>query len=196
MKILKFSSSALLLLLATAALTPAARSATTPALGDRPLISSPPAQLISQAGIMSLGGSGPLVSQLQEDLASLGYYSGTNTGYFGPVTEDAVIRFQRDVGITADGRVGPATNEAIAQQIGPGAPAVRPPASSGVLRVGDSGDEVLALQNALRLFGYFSGPATGYFGPVTEDAVRNFQFATGLVEDGIAGPAVFDGLGI
>lgn len=145
---------------------------------------------------MSLGGSGPLVVTLQDDLATLGYFSGVSTGYFGSVTEDAVIRFQRDVGIAVDGRVGPGTQEAIAQRIGPGAPAVRPPSSGTLLREGDSGDGVLALQNRLRSQGYFSGVATGYFGPVTREAVIGFQNALGLSEDGIAGPAVFDALGI
>lgn len=188
MKISQFPSSVLLLLLTAAAFTPLASAASAPVLSDRPLISSPPEQLISQAGIISLGGSGPLVSQLQEDLASLGYYSGINTGYFGPVTEDAVIRFQRDAGLPVDGRVGPGTSEAIAQRLG--APTQRPP-SGNVLRRGDSGPEVVRLQQLLQRFSYFSGAATGYFGPATEQAVLDLQYATNLTEDGIAGPAVF-----
>lgn len=196
MKVFQSSFSVLSLLLTTAALAPAASAASAPALA-RPSVSSPSPQLISQAGVMSLGGSGPLVVTLQDDLATLGYFSSSSTGFFGSVTEDAVIRFQRDVGISADGRVGPQTSEAIAQRIGTGAPAVRPPTSGGtVLREGDSGDGVLALQNRLRSQGYFSGVATGYFGPVTREAVIGFQNALGLSEDGIAGLAVFDALGI
>ncbi|MBW4515618.1 MAG: peptidoglycan-binding protein [Timaviella obliquedivisa GSE-PSE-MK23-08B] len=195
MKIFQSSFSVLSLLLTTAVLAPVASAVSAPALTS-PSASSPSTQLISQAGIMSLGGSGPLVSDLQEDLASLGYFSGINTGYFGSVTEDAVIRFQRDAGLTADGRVGPATQEAIQQRIGVGAPAVRPPESSGtLLRRGDSGDRVLGLQNLMRREGYFSGEATGYFGSVTEAAVLAVQRANGLVEDGIAGPAVFAVIG-
>ena len=145
---------------------------------------------------MSLGGSGPLVVTLQDDLATLGYFSSSSTGFFGSVTEDAVIRFQRDVGISADGRVGPQTSEAIAQRIGTGAPAVRPPSSGTLLREGDSGDKVLGLQNTLKRFGFFSGEATGYFGSVTEEAVLAAQRAYGLVEDGIAGPALYAEIGL
>lgn len=145
---------------------------------------------------MSLGGSGPLVTTLQDDLATLGYFSGVSTGYFGSVTEDAVIRFQQDAGISADGRVGPGTQEAIRQRIGTGDPTVRPPESSGnLLRRGDSGDRVLGLQNLMRRLGYFSGEATGYFGSVTEEAVLAVQRANGLVEDGVAGPAVYAVIG-
>ncbi len=193
MKIFQSTSSTLLLLLATVALAPAANAVATPAL-TRPSVSSPSPQLISQAGIMSLGGSGPLVSQLQSDLATLGYFSGPNTGYFGSVTQDAVIRFQGDVGLTADGAVGPATSEAIQQRIGGGGVPRRPP-SGNVLRRGDSGPQVVELQNLLQRFGYFSGPATGYFGSVTEDAVLALQYAVGITEDGIAGPAVYAAMG-
>lgn len=198
MKIFESASSVLLLLLTTIALAPAASAASAPILTS-PSVSSPSVQLISQAGVMSRGGSGPLVTTLQEDLASLGYFGGPVTGYFGSVTEDAVIRFQQAVGIAVDGRVGPGTQEAILQQIGPGAgePTVRPPDSSvTLLRRGDSGDRVLGLQNGLSRFGYFSGPATGYFGSVTEEAVLAVQRANGLVEDGIAGPAVYAEIGL
>jgi peptidoglycan hydrolase-like protein with peptidoglycan-binding domain len=200
MKISQSTYSVLSFLLTTAVLAPAASAVSMPALA-RPIVSSPSVQLISQAGIMSRGGSGPLVNTLQRDLTTLGYFSGPNTGYFGSVTEDAVIRFQRDAGLTVDGRVGPGTSEAIRQRIGTGtpttgAPTVRPPSSSTVLREGDSGDRVLALQNRLRSQGYFSGLATGYFGPVTREAVIGLQNSLGLSEDGIAGPAVFDALGI
>jgi peptidoglycan hydrolase-like protein with peptidoglycan-binding domain len=196
MKLSQSAFSTLLLMLTTAVLAPMAGAVSAASLA-RSSVSSPSAQLISQAGVMSRGGSGPLVTTLQDDLATLGYFSSASTGYFGSATEDAVIRFQRDAGISADGRVGPGTQEAIRQRIGTGAPAVRPPGSSTTsLREGDSGDTVLALQNRLRTKGYFSGVATGYFGPVTREAVIGFQNSLGLSEDGIAGPAVFDALGI
>jgi peptidoglycan hydrolase-like protein with peptidoglycan-binding domain len=195
MKISQSASSGLLLLLTTAVLAPVANAISAPAAPSS--VSSPPPQLISQAGIMSLGGSGPLVTTLQDDLATLGYFRFSSTGYFGSATEDAVMRFQRDAGLTVDGQVGPGTSEAIRQRIGTtGAPAVRPPSSVTVLRQGDSGDRVLALQNTLRSRGYFSGPVTGYFGSLTKEAVIGFQNSQGLSEDGIAGPAVFDALGI
>lgn len=196
MKLFQSTSSALFLLLTAAVLAPTAGAVSAPSLA-RPSVSSPSVQLISQAGVMSRGGSGPLVVTLQDDLATLGYFSSTSTGYFGSATEDAVIRFQQDVGISADGRVGPGTQEAIRQRIGTGDPTSRPPGSSGTsLREGDSGDRVLAIQNLLRSRGYFNGPATGYFGSVTKEAVIGFQNSVGLSEDGIAGPAVFDALGI
>lgn len=56
-----------------------------------------------------------------------------------------------------------------------------------VLRRGDSGDEVRALQQRLNAAG-FSLTVDGQFGPLTEQAVRAIQKRSGLVVDGLAGP--------
>jgi cytoskeletal protein RodZ len=60
---------------------------------------------------------------------------------------------------------------------------------SGVtLRPGDSGDNVVALQEALAQAGYDPGAVDGDYGPATSQAVAAFQTAEGLTVDGIAGP--------
>ena len=46
-------------------------------------------------------------------LLDWGYYSGEVDGIFGSRTEDAVEYFQRKNGLTVDGKVGPATLEAL-----------------------------------------------------------------------------------
>jgi peptidoglycan hydrolase-like protein with peptidoglycan-binding domain len=55
-----------------------------------------------------------------------------------------------------------------------------------VLRVGSQGPEVAALQYLLRYHGR-DLPADGLFGPVTEQAVRDFQAEKGLAADGQVG---------
>ena len=45
------------------------------------------------------------------------------------------------------------------------------------------------LQQALKSAGYYSGTCDGYYGDATVKAVKNYQRAKGLVQDGKAGPA-------
>jgi hypothetical protein len=58
----------------------------------------------------------------------------------------------------------------------------------GVLRPGDAGEAVEALQEELKAAGYFSGAVDGKYGPKTEAAVRAFQTDYLLAADGRAGP--------
>lgn len=53
---------------------------------------------------------------------------------------------------------------------------------------GAAGAEVSSLQENLRQLGYFQAFATGYFGPLTDYAVRTLQKDYGLFPDGIVGP--------
>jgi peptidoglycan hydrolase-like protein with peptidoglycan-binding domain len=192
MKILQSTSSALVLLLASAAiLTPQANAASTSSAAS-PAQSTPQAQpqLISQAGVLRQGDSNDAVATLQQQLTTLGYFSGAVTGFFGSFTEEAVIRFQRDAGLTADGIVGAGTQDEIQRRL----TAAAPPAASGSLQEGSTGDQVTELQNRLTTLGYFNGPISGRFGPLTKDAVIRFQSANGLTADGVVGPGTSDAL--
>jgi peptidoglycan hydrolase-like protein with peptidoglycan-binding domain len=65
-----------------------------------------------------------------------------------------------------------------------------------VLKKGAKGDAVKWLQNALKVRSYAVGQVDGVFGPATEEAVRQFQRAFGLEEDGIAGPNTWEALNV
>lgn len=51
--------------------------------------------------------------QVQQKLKNLGYYKGSIDGIFGSQTRQAVVKFQRDNGLVADGIVGPKTLSAL-----------------------------------------------------------------------------------
>ncbi|CRK55915.1 hypothetical protein [Alloactinosynnema sp. L-07] len=70
-----------------------------------------------------------------------------------------------------------------------------PPLSAGEeLAPGDENDHVLALQQRLTEYGYFTDTANGVFGESTETAVREFQRNYGLAEDGLVGTDMWDTL--
>lgn len=154
-----------------------------PAVGP----SQPPPAPPSSENNLRVGSRGPAVTQLQRDLSSLGYPL-TADGIFGPKTDAAVRRFQRDHGLTVDGIVGPQTRAAIARA----KQAAALPVPTARLRKGDRSEQVRQLQNALVRLGFMTqaqmntGP--GVFGPRTDAALRAFQRSRGLVADGIYGP--------
>ncbi len=59
------------------------------------------------------GYRGVEVKRIQQALKNKGYYGGSVDGIFGSQTKNAVIRFQRAQGLTADGIVGSATLKAL-----------------------------------------------------------------------------------
>ena len=65
--------------------------------------------------VLRRGSSGTDVADVQTRLRELGYIPGPVDGIFGRMTEEAVINFQRDRGLTPDGVVGPITYNALFQ---------------------------------------------------------------------------------
>lgn len=59
--------------------------------------------------LSKLGSRGNEVRQIQTKLKQLGYYKGSIDGIYGTNTQKAVIAFQKNCGITADGIAGPKT---------------------------------------------------------------------------------------
>jgi len=55
------------------------------------------------------------------------------------------------------------------------------------LSEGSQGQAVHYLQNNLKKMGYFSDQPTGYYGPVTSSAVKQFQLDTGISPTGVFG---------
>jgi len=54
-------------------------------------------------------------------------------------------------------------------------------------KYGSSGEEVKQIQQKLKEWGYYKGNVDGVYGSQTQQAVKNFQKANGLKQDGIAG---------
>ncbi|WP_414519013.1 peptidoglycan-binding protein [Nostoc sp. PCC 9305] len=138
---------------------------------------------------LAKGDEGEDVRALQERLRVAGFYYGNATGIFGPITEEAVKRFQDSYKLSVDGIAGPATlGKLPGVGIGDGEEAPKKVVNRDKLRVGDRGEPVRIVQEQLIQAGYLEGEPNGYYGPYTADAVRRFQAANFLKASGVAGP--------
>ncbi len=145
--------------------------------------------------LLGKGDEGEAVKALQERLRVAGFYYGNSTGIYGPITEDAVKRFQRAYGLDVDGVVGAQTLTKLPPMgVGFGEEAPKSMTIAATRRnkeflgLGDRGEPVRILQAQLIQAGYLKGQPNAYFGPYTADAVKRFQDANYLAASGIAGP--------
>jgi peptidoglycan hydrolase-like protein with peptidoglycan-binding domain len=151
----------------------------------------------SSTSPLKRGSQGVAVTRLQDNLRQLNYFKGKSTGTFGPVTEQAVIKFQRDRGMVADGVVGSKTIAVIQRFVGIASgkqPSTLPVigGASGsfggeypTLRPGNNSPEVKYLQQILKQKGLFNVNETGYFGSITKDAVNRFKSSRELPANGV-----------
>ncbi len=123
------------------------------------------------------------IAGLQVALRAHGLYRGPLDGVAGPQTRRAVIAFQKNARLSADGIPDHGTRLALG-------PLGQPLYGRRVLAAGKVGWDVSVLQFLLARRGLLPVRALdGRFGGMTARAVRRFQRRTGLAVDGIAGPA-------
>ncbi|MDD3214894.1 MAG: peptidoglycan-binding protein [Eubacteriales bacterium] len=138
--------------------------------------------------ILKTGSTGDEVTRLQTRLAELGYYTGEVDGQYGQGTAAAVMLFQNQAGLDADGLAGTATLTALyAAGAETYVPTPTPSPTPSLLSKGDQGDAVRALQQRLKDLGYYNGSVDGDFGGGTQEAVRLFQSQNDLEVDGVCG---------
>ncbi len=139
---------------------------------------------------LARGSEGNEVKILQERLRVAGFYYGNANGIFGPITEDAVKKFQAAYKLDVDGIVGPSTRSKLPPVgVGYGEDTAKTGIANGnKLRLGHRGEVVRVVQAQLIKAGYLQGEPNGYYGPYTADAVRRFQANNYLAASGIAGP--------
>ena len=136
--------------------------------------------------ILRQGSKGNAVSELQQLLQNKGFYTGKIDGDFGQGTLNAVLKFQKDNGLQADGIVG---NSSWAALRAASKPATNPTSVNilPTLLPGSKGGAVNQAQQLLKAKGYYQGRLDGDFGAGTRDAIAAFQRANGLTVDGKVG---------
>ena len=148
---------------------------------------------------LKYGDSGSRVTELQTALVKLGYNTNGVDGRFGAGTQRAVISFQKDNGLEADGLAGTKTLELLyAKANGSGSSSG---SSSGTstgltrtLRRGYTGDDVIAVQERLKELGYYTGSIDGVYGSGSIAAATAFQKNNGLKVDGLTGQSTYAAL--
>ncbi len=126
--------------------------------------------------VLSENSNGPAVTRLQQLLQQRGYFNTNPTGRFGSITKNAVIAFQRNSGLPANGVANRQTWDALLRTS-------QEPTPPGVSL---STEQIRELQQRLRDLGYFNTNPTGNVSPLTIDALRRFQQDYRLYADGIA----------
>ncbi len=150
------------------------------------------------------GSSGDSVEKLQQALKIKGYYKDAVDGKFGNATESAVKAYQKAMGISQTGKADYATIMKLFGKV-LYTTVANDPKMNGITKIsqitvpatskkGDSGKNVLALQQALKIKGYYKAPIDSKYGNQTAEAVKAFQKAKGLAQDGTAGNATIKAL--
>jgi peptidoglycan hydrolase-like protein with peptidoglycan-binding domain len=129
------------------------------------------------------GSTGGLVSAAQCLLRSAGSDPGVYDGTFGASTEQAVRSFQTSKSLTADGVVGSRTWTALLSA-----------GTTPTLQQGSTGEAVRRLQRALTSALARTVSIDGNFGPLTKQAVIDYQSSRGLGADGIVGAQTWGAL--
>ena len=127
----------------------------------------------------TLGDRSDEILHYQKLLFEKGYLCGLPDREFGKLTKAAVIRFQTENGLVADGYLARSTMQLLDSGDG----------VSFRFRNGVEGDDVKYLQTRLYQLNYLTkSQTTGYYGDKTEAAMRAFQKRNGLNQSGEAEP--------
>jgi len=150
------------------------------------------------------GSSGDHVEKLQQALKIKGYYKDVVDGKYGNNTVNAVKAYQKAMGLSQTGKADYATIKKLFGKV-LSTSVSNDPQMKGITKIsqitvpatsqkGNTGKNVLALQQALKIKGYYKAEINSKFDDATVAAVKAFQKAKGLSQDGKAGNATIKAL--
>ncbi|MGN8647020.1 C40 family peptidase [Gracilibacillus sp. HCP3S3_G5_1] len=136
-------------------------------------------EILEQANILKFGMQHESVRMLQHKLQRLSYYDSSIDGEFGVLTEYALKKFQQDQLLEQSGKADKETIKAIISK--------EEEYYEKILKqhdlefsIGDRGDDVQEIQEALFYFGYYRDTIDGIYGEKSNEAVKAYKQDTGL----------------
>ena len=111
---------------------------------------------------------------LQQSLQDAGHYDGEVDGVYGPATVDAVEALQKTHGLPVTGTVDKATEAALQSDL----------AAQGGAIAQEAVASTSAVQQTLKLAGYWDGPVDGQWTPELTAALEDFQTQLGVPPSG------------
>ena len=121
---------------------------------------------------------------LQSSLRDAGYYDGEVDGVYGPATVAAVESLQEAHGLPSTGTVDKATADALEDDL----------AAKGGATAAQELTTTAAVQQTLKLAGFWDGPVDGQWTPALTEALKNFQTALGVKPTGTVDAATIAAL--
>ena len=121
---------------------------------------------------------------LQTSLREAGYYTGEVDGIYGPATVDAVEALQEAHGLPSTGTVDKATADALQDDL----------AAKGGATAQQEVATTAAVQQTLKLAGFWDGPVDGVWTPALTEALKDFQTELGVEPTGTVDAATLTAL--
>jgi murein L,D-transpeptidase YcbB/YkuD len=121
---------------------------------------------------------------LQQSLLDAGYYDGAVDGVYGPATVDAIEALQQAHGLPVTGTVDKATAAALQSDL----------AAKGGAIAQEAVASTAAVQQTLKIAGFWDGPVDGQWSPELTTAVKDLQTELGVKPTGAVDAATIAGL--
>ena len=138
-------------------------------------------QLFAESGCLSdaqqenaVDAVGDYTRALQQDLADAGFYDGEVDGVYGPETVDAVAALQKANGLPQTGTMDKATEAALRSEL----------EAAGGAAAQEAMASTAAVQQTLKLAGYWDGPVDGQWTDELTDALEELQTDLGVEATG------------
>jgi murein L,D-transpeptidase YcbB/YkuD len=113
-------------------------------------------------------------ASLQQSLSDTGYYDGKVDGVYGPATVDAVMSLQEAHDLPTTGTVDKATADALEEDL----------TAAGGATAQEAVVATTAVQQTLKLAGFWDGPVDGEWTPELTEALKKLQTELGVKPTG------------